>query len=68
MYVFCCLTSFPGPPPGASSSQHAGQSGDLPSQPVRAELMTTWLSSPPALVSPSPWQQAGPPPDIHIAT
>lgn len=63
-YVFCCLTSFPGPPPGASSSQHAGRSGDLPSQPVRAELTTAWLSSPPVPVSPSPWQQAGPPPKV----
>lgn len=67
-YVFCCLTSFPGPPPGASSSQHAGRSGDLPSRSVRAELTTAWLSSPPVPVSPSPWQQAGPPPDIHSAT
>lgn len=67
MYVVCCLTSFPGPPPGASSSQHAGRSGDLPSQPVRAELTTAWLSSPPVPVSPSPWQQAGPPPKVYIA-
>lgn len=65
---FSVLTSSPGPPPGASASRLAGRSGDLPSLPVRAELMTAWLSSPPVPASPYPWQAAGPPPDAHTHT
>lgn len=65
---FSVLTSSPGPPPGASASRLAGRSGDLPSLPVRAELMTAWLSSPPVPASPYPWPAAGPPPDVHTHT